>query len=64
MPDLEDEAASAEREPTRQPDVVQTTINQWLDDFIRNSPVSRATEAWNHLINALPALAAALKKDL
>ena len=41
---------------------IDAAVTAWLDQQLRNSPVSRSTEAWNHLTAALPALVAALKE--
>jgi hypothetical protein len=39
-------------------------VQGWLSSNIHGSPVSRSTEAYNHLVAALPALRALIMKDL
>lgn len=34
----------------------------WIDDYVRNSPISANTEAWNHLNSSLPHLREYLTK--
>jgi hypothetical protein len=29
---------------------IDAAISSWIDGYVRNSPVSRSTEAWNYLI--------------
>ena len=41
---------------------VEAAISAWLAEHIHNSPVSRATEAINHLVSVLPHLVTALVK--
>lgn len=36
----------------------------WVDSHVRNSPVSGATEAWNHLLGVLPRLRDYLNDEL
>lgn len=36
----------------------------WIDGHVRNSPVSGATEAWNHLLGVLPRLRDYLNDEL
>jgi hypothetical protein len=36
----------------------------WVNEFVRNSPISGATEAWNHLHMALPHLRTYLETEL
>ncbi len=45
------------------PSAAHQTVWSWFNDHIANSPVSRATEAVNHLMATLPALVAALEKE-
>ena len=40
---------------------IESAISAWLSTHLSNSPVSRSTEAWNHLVSVLPALTAQLK---
>ena len=42
----------------------ETALATWINDRVRNSPIAGATEAWNHLMGALPALRAALEAEL
>lgn len=54
-PPTDAEVAAAEKDP----DVKAKTdaiINQWVRDHIHNSPVSRWTEAYAHLVAMLPKL--------
>jgi hypothetical protein len=44
--------------------VWETACAAWINDRVRNSPIAGATEAWNHLMGALPALRAALETEL
>jgi hypothetical protein len=59
---VEQEAAVA-NDTVRRHATVDQQIALWLAS-IRNSPVSRSTEAWNHIITRLPDLAAAIKKEI
>ena len=43
---------------------IQLIIAGWVNDSLYNSPLSRSTEAWNHLSSQLPSLASALDKEL
>ncbi len=38
-------------------------IDAWFADHIHNSPVSRATDAFNHLLSVLPHLKAKLAQE-
>lgn len=42
----------------------ETATTSWINDHVRNSPVSGFTEAWNHLMSALPHLRSALETEL
>ena len=53
------EAAQAVEEV---PDRIDTAIRAWVSEHIHNSPVSRDTDAFNHLVSVLPHLAAKLKE--
>lgn len=45
-------------------DPVDAAIEQWKDDVLRNSPLSRDTEAWNYLMTeALPSLGGYIRGD-
>ena len=65
------EAAPASPEPpavaTPEPapvSAIDAVLAQWKLDFLNDSPVSRATDAYNHLIvTALPALRARLMSE-
>ena len=41
---------------------VDELVDKWVFDNINNSPISRFTEAWNHLHTVLPKLKAAIKE--
>lgn len=41
-----------------------TAVGTWTKDHLRNSPLSGATEAWNHLMGALPKLKTLLEAEL
>jgi hypothetical protein len=43
---------------------VEAVVRAWVSIDLANSPVSRATDAWNHLQAALPRLIAMLKEEL
>ncbi len=43
---------------------VSSAVRAWFDDCVRDSPVSRSTEAHNHLVGALPALAARIMREI
>jgi hypothetical protein len=57
------DAAPAAPEPSRLARL-EHAVAEWFGAHIHNSPVSRATEAFNHLAQALPRLIAALAKDI
>lgn len=48
-------------EPAAEPDALDVAVDAWLKDQINNSPVSRDTEAYNHLRASLPALLQAIR---
>ncbi len=39
-------------------------VNAWVVSSLFNSPLSRSTEAWNHLSSQLPKLASDIAKEL
>lgn len=40
-------------------------VNTWLNDYMRNSPLSQApAEAWNHLVAGMPELRKLLEKGV
>lgn len=39
-------------------------VDSWVSSELRNSPLSRVTTAWNHLVEKIPALVAAIQKEL
>ena len=39
-------------------------LGTWIRDHVRNSPISGATEAWNHLMGVLPHLRDRLNAEL
>lgn len=43
---------------------IDLLIAQWVSANLYNSPLSRSTEAWNHLSAQLPQLAGLLEKEL
>lgn len=43
---------------------IQSIVQSWLVSTINNSPVSRHTDAYNHLVASIPALVAALSKEI
>lgn len=53
--------AAAAAEPAAEPTKVELAISAWMNGFILNSPVSRSTDAYNHLVSVLPHLAASLE---
>jgi hypothetical protein len=40
---------------------LEAAVQTWVSTHLANSPVSRLTEAWNHMVSVLPHLTAALK---
>lgn len=42
----------------------ETALSTWINDRVRNSPIAGATEAWNHLMGALPHLRTVLETEL
>lgn len=38
--------------------------SRWLNDHVRNSPISQSVEAWNHLGTILPKLRDYLRDEL
>jgi hypothetical protein len=60
-PEAVPEAPAAEAVPAPEPTKVDLAIKAWLDEHILNSPVSRSTDAYNHLVSVLPQLAASLE---
>ena len=65
-PDLLQSAAEAidkaETAETTRASAIEAAVADWLNTEIRNSPIARATEAWNHLVSALPRLTSKLKE--
>lgn len=45
-------------------DIIDQTVEKWVLDFVHNSPLSRATDAWAHLYSILPQLKIALKEAI
>ncbi len=43
---------------------VAATVDAWVAAQIAGGPIARATACWNHLAAALPALKAALAKEI
>ena len=51
--------------PTAIPtDSWNAAVGWWIDAHVRNSPIAGATEAWNHLMSALPHLHTHLNTEL
>lgn len=44
--------------------IARQCVTKWMQDRIHNSPVSRATEAYNHLQSELENLVQAIVKEL
>jgi len=42
---------------------VDAAVEAWLSESIRNSPLSRSTEAWNHLVTSLDDLKQRILKE-
>jgi hypothetical protein len=42
----------------------ESAIGQWINNHLRNSPLAGATEAWNHVMGALPHLRTYLETEL
>lgn len=49
-------AEEAEAAPAAAPSQLEAAIDAWVVEHIHNSPVARATEAYNHLISVIPDL--------
>lgn len=47
---------------TARDDALKATVETWLTDHIRGSAIARHTDSWNHLLDALPHLRAAIIK--
>jgi hypothetical protein len=45
-------------------DLWPEALDAWLSDHVANSPITRSTEAFNHLVAALPALRQALMEKI
>jgi hypothetical protein len=55
-------ATTYEASPPAAPSNVGTVVRSWFATHLCNSPLSRATEAFNHVQAVLPALIEALEK--
>jgi hypothetical protein len=67
MSDLEDQSSGAvegSTSPASSPPPIDAAaiVRAWFARHLLNSPLSRATEAFNHVQAALPALITALEK--
>ena len=63
MPEIPEIETVADAAPAPKAPDYAKLLNEWINESIHNSPVSRATEAFNHLANvAVPALLAKLTK--
>ena len=62
------EAAAPVAQPSPEPSAkaarADAIVEAWLNDHIRNSPCSRDTPTWNHLLGVLPALKASIAQEL
>ena len=67
-----DLGAGAEKPKVEQPPVVEETAEEtaldrtfakWMTKHIRNSPISRDTASYNHLMASLPALKSLIEED-
>lgn len=56
------QAAAPETVTAPEPDRFEATVRAWVAGHLANSPLSRVTDAWNHLQASLPALIAKLKE--
>ncbi|MDE2467769.1 MAG: hypothetical protein KGL35_03265, partial [Bradyrhizobium sp.] len=54
------EPAAPPAAPNGFADAFDAATSEWLATAISSSPISRTTEAWNHLVSALPALRSAV----
>lgn len=43
---------------------ISRVVEEWFMDAVANSPVSRETNAWNHMVEAKERLKAKLAQDL
>lgn len=57
---VENETVAAAIEP--ESDRTREIVRDWFDRCIRNSPVSRNVEAFNHMLTAVEDLVAAIKE--
>lgn len=55
-------AEDAAREMVHGAEAVEAKVQAWVSRHLHDSPLSRATDAWNHLMQALPHLVTALKE--
>ena len=64
--DLKLEAGQASQPAGKASDraVISLVVEAWFDEHVRNSPISRATEAHNHLLKHLPDLKSRLAEAL
>lgn len=51
-------------EDTSKTVAINRGVRAWVDKHVRNSPVARSTEAWNHLQKILPELAPLIEKEV
>lgn len=58
-----DPAPKPEAKPVSAADRIDEIIRDWVADHIFDTPVSRNTEAYNHLVSVLPHLKAKLAKE-
>lgn len=58
------ELKKLEKAAAEKAQAVERGIAGWVNEHIRNSPVSQSVEAWNHLTDRLGALTAAIVKEL
>jgi hypothetical protein len=43
---------------------IGAVLEAWLHETMRDSPIARSTEAWNHLVASLPALRDRIMKEI
>jgi len=56
--------SSHSKKETISDDAWDEAVNEWANTSLRNSAVSQATEAWNHLMGELPKLRKILEEKI
>lgn len=59
---VETAVEAAEQAEVERAAKLEAAVQAWVSTHLANSPVSRLTEAWNHMVSVLPHLTAALKE--